>query len=261
MTGEKHKEFRLDGAALLATSLVGLAALAAAISFAYVPPNLPTTCGEDCANNLDLVAQTSMASAAWFMAAMAAISTIAGVITLVLILLTLREAKRSADAGDRVVEATLAVGKRQVRAYLAIENASIKFDVSEATITFAAQARNTGQSPAHNITISTHVRLYEEWSDPEGDIYESDILDFSEVRDLPAASATQSHPFGAYKLMFLEPLTLKEVMDRPYLFARVTCTVHYTDVFGDEETFVSLFRKYIDLNKVSNDGIALNGIA
>jgi len=109
---------------------------------------------------LDLAAQRSMASAAWFMVVITGASAIVGGAGLYLIFRTLKEAKRSADAADKAVEASLAaiettreMGHAQVRAYVSISGCWLsRSENGQLTLKFVF--RNSGQTPALNVWTS-----------------------------------------------------------------------------------------------------------
>ncbi|WP_108461352.1 hypothetical protein [Devosia naphthalenivorans] len=119
----------------------------------------------DPANNLDLGAQRSMAAAAWWMVVITAASAVVGAGGLYLIYRTLREAKRSADAADKAVAASLAavegardIGQAQVRAYIIISRAIVAHMSSgEYEIQFSFV--NAGQTPATGIWVEYKLFL------------------------------------------------------------------------------------------------------
>lgn len=107
----------------------------------------------------DLIAQRSMSAAAWWMVIVTGIATLIGGVSLGLIALTLREARRSADAAIDAVDAsrqavvaTREVGQAQVRAYLIVKSASLTYE-SNGNVTIRYTLYNSGQTPARRVEL------------------------------------------------------------------------------------------------------------
>lgn len=107
----------------------------------------------------DLIAQRSMSAAAWWMVVVTGIATLIGGLSLGLIALTLREARRSADAAIDAVDAsrqaviaTREVGQAQVRAYLIVKSASLTYE-SNGNVTIKYTLYNSGQTPARRVEL------------------------------------------------------------------------------------------------------------
>jgi len=111
----------------------------------------------------DLIAQRSMAAAAWWMVLITGTSTIVGSLGLYLIYRTLKEAKRSADAADKAVDAShkaietaRQMGQAQVRAYVVITSVKMFPDGYGSTVV-DVQFQNSGQTPASKIWVNTNI--------------------------------------------------------------------------------------------------------
>lgn len=258
---ENGRLIPLDGAALLALCLLGIATLGAAIVFAYVPPNPPANCGEGCADNLDLLAQTHMASAAWVMAVIAAAGTVIGLITLVMIYLTLVQAKRSADAAKQVVDVTLDVGKRQIRAYLNAESAVVKMPGSLPFLSVTISIRNSGQSPALQIRGRVWLRVIE-YLDGGDDGYDSSTALELHAPLIPAdiSAGDTTEYFLSYIALNVKPSLLQTLQDGTNLAFELHIEGSYKDVFGDEIPMdYRLVGIYQSLEKLA-EGLAMKPI-
>lgn len=140
----------------------------------------------------DLVAQRSMSAAAWWMVMITGLSVAVGAAGLYLIARTLQEAKRSADAAENAVAATLQIGKQQVRAYLNIDEALAKLDNHHVLFSVDADLRNSGQSPAQEVSGSARLRFVEFFTYPDGEVGQVILASVNTTFRAPAVGAGQT---------------------------------------------------------------------
>lgn len=206
----------------------------------------------------DLFAQRSMAAAAWWMVALTGLSLVVGAFTLYLIFRTLQEAKRSADAAHGAVEATMLIGKRQVRAYLDIENATATVDRQQFIFSVDASLGNSGQSPARSVNGTAVLRFVEFYSLPEGDMGTDILAELSTSFTTSAVSAGKKvDMFLTFGLFFLKP-PLSEIFDGfAQRAVKVDIRFEYTDVFDDTSTTQRMLGSFITTLDKINEGIPL----
>jgi hypothetical protein len=185
----------------------------------------------------DLAAQHSMAAAAWWMVVISGTSTAVGGLGLYLIARTLQEAKRSADAGEQVVDATVQIGKRQVRAYLNIQKAKVAVDRNHIVAMVDADLRNSGQSPAKKIRGTATFRVVEFYTTPDGDVENNTLLSRSsnfQGTDVSAGLGVELRlTFG---LLGSDPPLTRLLDGFAQRGIEIDIEMSYVDVFGDADT-------------------------
>jgi hypothetical protein len=246
---------KVANAATWQLMMVGLGVLGGVALVAFLP-GMPwsTTIqpvGAATKDALDLAAQRSMASAAWFMVVVTCASSLVSGAGLYLIARTLGEAKRSADAAVEsviqakattaaaelsaayaagTIEVTREMGKKQFRAYMAVTNVAVLpaedtldghyFDLS--WILF-----NAGQSPARRlkltITVEAQVLADGAWTTHDSEV----VTRF--MADLPANQGLDDQ--RAFALDIGDALI--DGFDEHKGRFLVHGQVNYGDVFGD----------------------------
>jgi hypothetical protein len=182
--------------------------------------------------DLDLVAQQSMADAAWFMVMLTALTGVVGGLTLYLIFRTLQEAKRSADAGEAAVrearENTVAserIGKAQVRAYLGIREVSVTFGMADASLEFTVF--NAGQSPGRAVSVYT--------SCPDEPYFGNSLRSVRFGSTFREAIGTQETDVFIFEATCAPPST------DFFVHALIEIDIEYSDVFNGHEQLVRRF--------------------
>lgn len=180
---------------------------------------------------IDVIAQRSMAAAAWWMVMISGVSAIVSGFGLYLIAHTLKEARRSADAAERAVKASQKavktarkMGEAQVRAYVMVANAELHWAGNDEW-ELRAQIVNSGQTPAFKVWVEATVVL----EDDEGNQQTVEEIDVS-LHDLPA----NSNAFAQFVLRKLEP-ALKQMRGRGEPFLEVLISVCYDTIFDEGE--------------------------
>ena len=188
---------------------------------------------------LDLAAQRSMASAAWWMVAVTTISSTVGAVGLFLIFATLREARRSANAAESTVETARDIGMAQVRAYLSIEAASMRLYVDDLSGCYIElRLKNSGQSPARHISFLGVVRL-KDWGRPRLE----PLLTLKEDGFWPDIGSGGSATLGIMIITDEDDVTAKAAAASQWLAYEVEIEVNFEDVFGEKcQEFFTLQR-------------------
>lgn len=114
----------------------------------------------------DLKAQTEMADWARVMAYVTSASVIVSAFGVGLIILTLRQNRRSMRIGlagvkrsGAAVRETKRIGEAQVRAYLSTDWIDIGIDATSHCVTVGASCSNSGNSPARNVELCIKISL------------------------------------------------------------------------------------------------------
>lgn len=205
--------------------------------------NAQKDCDESCQNYRDLVAQESMAGAAWTMVWVSLVSVLLGVVSLYLIWRTVQYTRVAARAGqDAVKEAKAAsdiawaaeistreTAASQVRAYLGTTRLETQMYVSpEGSVRVWAQVAivNGGQTPARSISY----RIALSWQMVEG------------FKNATVAAKQSSEPAdlmaGGDRIIFSEGVDLSEaeaaalIEHRMYFILKGR--VRYRPVVGDK---------------------------
>jgi hypothetical protein len=207
---------------------------------------------------LDLMAQQNMVAAAWWMVGITMMSSAIGALGLYLIFRTLQEAKRSADAAHSAVAATMMIGKRQIRAYIDIENATAKIDRYQMVLTVDANFVNSGQSPARNIRGLAVLRFVEFHTPPEGGL---DTHVVAEVEANFTASAVSAGKSGGLYLTFgmfgMRPPLHVILDDFGQRALQVNVSFQYTDVFDDISSTQSILGHFNPTFSKMREGVLL----
>lgn len=226
--------------------MLGAGVLLGVILVAFLP-GMPWSAtvepiGATAAEALDLSAQRSMASAAWFMVIISAASSSVGAAGLYLIARTLREAKRSADAADLAVKASLGavqsakeIGQAQVRAYVSISGCWL--DATDEPVELRYIFQNSGQTPASNIWATYQVFI----GDDEDSNAQTD--DDGETRsDLSSGQRRDAvHALSEKATNRLRELT--GMRRRAYFYVQIE--VLFDDVFGQAHSAEARYYAYI----------------
>lgn len=199
------------------------------------------------AEALDLAAQRSMASAAWWMVTVAGVSSAVGALGLWLIYGTLEATRRSAEAAEfSVKQADLRaqndreMSMAQFRAYVVVSDIEALFDGDFGTFEFRWTVFNTGQSPATTVNAVIRPSLYirnqaNDW-EPVVEIAEKYFL-----ADLPAGQSLTKSTVWAFEMPELErPIDEFEVR------LQVAGRLLYFDVFGQPLTVPFAFIRDFD---------------
>jgi membrane protein YqaA with SNARE-associated domain len=204
-------------------------------------PTLPVDSDTDL---LDLIAQRSMAAAAWWMVFITGASTFVGGLGLYLIARTLQEAKRSADQAQRSADmAELAVsaayagneenrrlGQAQVRAYMVVKSASAT-RYADGSIQVDFHLFNSGQTPASVVSVGTD--FWFEFSEGEEGPWLPSSERWVEIKtrsDIPGGENRDGKTFAR---AFLST-QLNQLMARMHGRFLVDITLSYKDVFGTQ---------------------------
>jgi len=206
----------------------------------------------------DLLAQQNMAAASWWMVGLTAISAAIGALSLFLIFRTLLEAKRSADAAHSAVEATLLIGKRQVRAYLDIEDPVAKIDRMQFVLTVDARLSNSGQSPARAIQGTAILRFVEFQSLPDGEMDTHALAEVSTTFSASAVSAGKEIglylTFGVYGI---EPRMRALFNGYSPRAIEIDVSLDYTDVFDDRTTLRRMLGAFVPEVEKMREGVPM----
>lgn len=180
----------------------------------------------------DLDMQRSMTISSWWMVAVSTLSCVVGGASLYLIALTLREARRSANAADQAVRVALNsmegarnIGQAQVRAYIVISSASIHPVENDLMVEF--QFKNSGQTPAMkvstNASMSLRSRERGSWSEP------TPVLSESRERSNVPSGETR---FGRIRLGWRNYAQMQDGWARKACELRLVVNITCEDVFG-----------------------------
>lgn len=179
----------------------------------------------------DLVAQRSMAAAAWWMVIITGISALVGSAGLLLIALTLREARRSANAADKAVEASQAaidttreMGQAQVRAYVMVADAELGWD-GNGQYALTVEIVNSGQTPAFRVWVEATFYV----ADDAGEEQFVEEVDVS-LHDMPAQSEADAVLISDKLDAALEAANSLDVT-----FVTVSISICYDTVFEEGE--------------------------
>jgi len=251
------------GGIILSIGLVGLPAA-----------RQPAITGPLSLEYLDLAAQRSMSDAAWWMVVITGISVLAGGASIVLIAMTLYQAKRSADAAVEAVkhaeattaaatlsashaasavEVTREMGKKQVRAYMAVTNVTILpvTDSEENYFNLAWRLFNAGQSPARRLkfvaTAEVQVLREGRWETEDREF----VTRF--LADLPANQGIDDVRDFA---LTIDGDVVDAFNDYAGRFV-VHGQVNYVDVFGDNWSEPFRFSKQFNDEEDWTEGAAL----
>jgi hypothetical protein len=194
----------------------------------------PEITGADDAAHYDLVAQRSMSAAAWWMVMITGLSVGVGAAGLYLILRTLQEAKRSADAAENAVATTLRIGKQQVRAYLNVEDAVAKLESHHIMFTVDADLRNSGQSPAQEVGGKADLRFVEFFTYPDGEIGTEVLASLHTTFRTPAVGAGQTVKLRlTFAVLGMKPPIGRIFNGYNSRAVEVHVVTEYNDVFDD----------------------------
>ena len=240
----------------------GVIAGVAAVAFAPGAPwsNAIEPFGARDYEALDLAAQRSMASAAWWMVAAAVAGAFVSLATLVLVANTLHQARRSADAAHASVAATLAVGKQQVRAYLTVEKANLEISKMAQYLTFSASVRNYGDSPARAVACQISVILIDTYTDHDGEYHEWPALKF-ETNELLADIGSSTVSIKANYYLPTSLIPIDQIRSIYMGDAKVKVRIFFMDVFGDEDETIAHFLGFVGSGDDLYDGIELKPTA
>lgn len=237
-------------------------------------------CGAECLAQADLLAQQSMAGAAWIMAVISAISLSLAFATLWFIRANLQEARRvsliairTAEAAESSVAIAREVAVIQTRAYLAITSVSLAIGDHDQTL--SVQYANAGQSPARRVSVVARLSartsnapptdvvvgqlIVDEW-EPAFDGLETSAF----LGDLPAGGDTTSelHIYDMWGDIADEKFNAAETIE--FL---VSGAISYVDVFGSSNSeqfsyrvlFVGDFPKFDEIHELERCADPPNG--
>lgn len=191
----------------------------------------------------DLKAQRYMALWAFFMAAAGIVGLIVTGVGLYFIYRTLVASEKATKAAVEAVNVTRDMGERQIRAYLAVENSTVRNLAVGQNMKIEFSLKNSGQSPAKNVSVETIICFTDE--DPN-----SKKLYFGTI---PAGSRAHVSAGGDYRQFRNYETTIDQsVFDNitngtiHILFAGV---IKYKDVFG--ATRRTVFRSVVKANNIN----------
>lgn len=189
----------------------------------------------------DLVAQRSMSAAAWWMVMITGVSVAVGTVGLYLIARTLQEAKRSADAAEMAVQATLRIGKQQVRAYLNVEDAVAKLGSYDLLFTVDADLRNSGQSPAQNVAGTARLRFVEFFTHPDGEVGDKTLVALDTNFSAPAVGAGQTVKLRlTFTVLNMKPSVSQIFNGHNSRAVEIHLVTGYDDVFEDRHSIAAM---------------------
>jgi hypothetical protein len=134
----------------------------AAPTDSYNAPNSPPdTSNQDQYAEADLRAQRDMSRWTLIAAIAAAFSVGVSFVAVVLVWLTLEEARKTTKAAQATVDATRDIGEKQVRAYVSSGGFEIKALIGQSgeiqAVKFTPYIKNTGQSPASIQSLYSYI--------------------------------------------------------------------------------------------------------
>ncbi|WDQ98172.1 hypothetical protein PSC71_13135 [Devosia sp. J2-20] len=228
-----HRIGRSADSGALTLVMFGTGVLAGVILIAMLPGMPWVTTIQDVADNtaaLDLGAQRSMATAAWWMVAITIASGAVGTAGLYLIFRTLVEAKRSADAAEKAIIANQELGIAQVRAYLTVTEARVKVYDDDLGAYCEFTVQNSGQSPARQVTFMSSLTVLP-WGKKGG----ADKLEFnnkSGCADVPAGKEVKGGSmFVEMDFAKVEATIRAFRATHQYIDIRLNFDLCYSDVF------------------------------
>jgi hypothetical protein len=191
----------------------------------------------------DLALQQSMTTSSWWMVTITTIASAVGGASLYLIALTLREAKRSADAADKAVNVALAsnlaardIGQAQVRAYAVIASANLRTE-SDQALFVEFQFKNSGQTPARSVvttaTLALQYRVKGAWTDG------LTVVDEKRPRsDVPSQEIRNAK----IRIGWRNYAQMRDGWERNACRFTLSLSVGYQDVFGAAHEEVATYR-------------------
>lgn len=164
----------------------------------------------------DLVAQTEMATwAFWMLMATIVIAAITGV-GVVFVWQTLGATRAMASETTRI-------GEAQVRAYLSIESCTVGFDASTHTLGLTFEVRNTGTSPAKFVKLKLVAYF---------DLFEGKIM---QMRDVISSRDISGNTVELVGKKFADPRDverLSEYIGKEGILFTLSVTAEAVDVFN-----------------------------
>jgi hypothetical protein len=180
----------------------------------------------------DLKTQQEMAEWALAMLMATSIGVIYVGLTLEATRAAVREAKKATDAAMHAANITREIGEAQVRAYLTVAHAMIRFE--DRTPRLFLTIRNAGQSPARNIRISIGID-YGRISATSNVFFKTSIpIMPGDSPKYPLRLFNQRYPLSFKKRLGMVPSDAKR--DRRI---RVFGAIMFNDVFTDDDFPVS----------------------
>lgn len=237
------KKPRYDGLGIAMLGFGVLLLIGFALFGGLVPKIIALACDADCLAREDLGAQSSMAIAAWAMALITAVGAAIALATLIFVIATVSEARRSADAAEKAVEETRRIGQAQVRAYLMATPLSIEPTYHPEDwhhVKVRVGFRNSGQSPALNVTAHVVAFLHlrngqtSRWHELEAGWPPFDV----------SAGEYVEREFSISESRFEnDPTWMND-----WIQSEVVGALHYLDVFGEQHTGATNYGKtYYDV--------------
>lgn len=200
-------------------------------------------CGSECGSE-DLLAQRDMASAAWWMVCLTAITLLVGAASLVFVAANLVEARkvtveaaRSATAAEKAVTEGREIGVAQTRAYLAVEAVTAH---GARSIEIDFRVANAGQTPARDIQLYARMEIEDGREDDDADAVFS-RLNLTTVADL-ASNATRVVSL-TWTTTDLEESRVPEVLQAGAATLWVYGQISYRDIFTQHHMLVFRFAK------------------
>jgi hypothetical protein len=218
-------------------------------SVVWLPAAPPPVCDAGCIARHDLLAQQSMASAAWTMLLVALMSLLVSVLAVYFVRATLAKTSAAVDAANRTADEAKRIGEAQVRPYVSLKHFRWTWHVSLSDGSIFYRIRpvwtNTGTTPTRSPKIfAQHVLSDRPLEDDFRFVVPTEVIYAPIALAKDDTVEGDEADVGGWQLLNVRNGSL-----RYYVWDVAT----YNDVFPDSPVHTTRFCYYIDPAGVTGD--------